>query len=428
MTQERYLFVSTDSHVGPSLKNHLRPYCETRYLEAFDDDLARTEAHLAAAASKVLSEQDPLSAAIQGGDTVAAGRLGSPTDTPAMKQRRQFAETVPGLQDPTARLSDMDAEGVAADVIFAGGQNGELLPFDTSKDATLHRLGYDIFNRWLRDYCSAAPERLIGVAQITMDDIPDAVRQVTVAAEAGFRTVNFPAPRRGLLPYTEPDYEPFWDACDDLQLTLNTHGGGGDRGYWTGPGARFATRAEGHFFGRRALWGLIFGGVFERHPDLHFVLTEQFGSWVPTTLAELDDIYEDNLRVTTGYDRMLPRRPSEYWARQVYLADSFMSRTEALARHDIGIGQIMYGTDYPHAESIYPLTRLALRHTFSGIDPKEVAMMLGGNAVKCFRLDEAPLRAIADRIGPTVEEVSQPTTDEELAGNVPPFCLGFRAS
>jgi predicted TIM-barrel fold metal-dependent hydrolase len=427
MTEERYLFVSADSHVGPSLKNHLRPYCERRHLEAFDDDVARTEAHLAAAASKVLAEQDPLSATIQGGDTVASGRLGSPNDTPAMKERRRFAETVSGLHDPAARLSDMDAEGVAADVIFAGGQNGELLPFDTSNDHKLHRLGYEIFNRWLREYTSEAPERLIGVAQITMDDIPGAVEQVTAAAEAGFRTVNFPAPRRGLLPYTEPAYEPFWAACEDLQLTLNTHGGGGDRGYWTGPGARFAARAEGHFYGRRALWGLIFGGVFERHPTLHFVLTEQMGAWVPTTLAHLDAIYEDNLRMTTDYVKTLPLRPSEYWARQVYLANSFMSRAEALEREEIGVGQIMYGSDYPHAESIHPLTRLALRHTFSGIDRKEVAMMLGDNAVECFRLDEAPLRAIADRVGPTVEEVSRPPKEDELA-DVPPFCLGFRAS
>jgi predicted TIM-barrel fold metal-dependent hydrolase len=422
---DRYLVVSADSHVGPSMRRQLRPYCERRHLDAFDEDLRRTETHLSNAARQVLGASDPLGGAIQGGQTVASTKLGSAADSAEMRARRLQAETAEGLQDPVARLRHMDEEGVAADVIFAGGQNDELLPFDTSGDPDLQRIGYEIFNRWMCDYVSIAPERLIGVAQITLDDIGDAIAQVERAKEQGFRTINFPAPRRGLLPYTEPAYEPFWRVCAEANMTLNTHGGGGDRGYWSGPGARFCARAEGQFFGRRALWALIFGGVFERHPNLTFVLTEQMAGWVPQTLSHLDGIYRDNLGQFTEFARELPHSPSEYWRRQVYIANSFMSRTEAGLRHEIGVDRMMYGTDYPHTESVWPLTRLALRQALAEVPAEEVAAIVGGNAIRCFQLDEAALRAIADRIGPTVSEIDVPPTEAELA-TVPPGCFAFR--
>jgi predicted TIM-barrel fold metal-dependent hydrolase len=422
---DRYMIVSADSHVGPSMRHQLRAYCEQRYLDAYDEDLLRTEAHLANASKQVLGSSDPLGGAIQGGQTVASTRLGSAADSDEMRARRTFAESTEGLQDAKARLRHMDEEGVTADVMFAGGQNDELLPFDTSGDPELQRVGYEIFNRWMADYVSVAPERLIGVAQITIDDIGSAIAQVERAKEQGFRTINFPAPRRDVLPYTEPAYEPFWRACAEAEMPLNTHGGGGDRGYWSGPGARFCARAEGQFYGRRALWALIFGGVFERYPQLKFVLTEQMAGWVPYTLSHLDGIYSDNVKQYQDFARELPHLPSEYWKSNVFIANSFMSRTEAGLRYDIGVDRMMYGTDYPHTESVWPLTRLALRQAFAGVPRDEVAAMVGGNAIRCFNLDESVLRPIADRIGPTVEEIDAAPTEAELA-TVPPGCFAFR--
>jgi predicted TIM-barrel fold metal-dependent hydrolase len=424
---DRYLIVSVDSHVGPSVRSQLRPYCEHKYLEAFEDDLRRTEEHLSGAHGADIDSADPLGASIQGGQTVAATKPASVDNTEAMMRRWTAAASVAGLQDPYARLKDMDAEGVAADVIFAGGQNDELLPFDTSEDPELQAVGAEIFNRWMADFCSVAPARLHGVAQITLHDIDAAIRGVHRAKEQGFCSINFPAPRRGLLPYTEPEYEPLWKTCAELDMPLNTHGGGGDRGYWTGPGARHCARAEGQFMARRALWALIFSGAFERNPNLKFVLTEQMSSWVPQTLRHLDGIYDDNVPARRSFKDALPLRPSEYWHRQVFVGNSFMSRAEVEVRHEIGLQNIMWGTDYPHAESVFPLTRLALRQAYAGIPPQEVALMVGGNAGRVFALDMATLADIAKQIGPTISEIDAAPTEQELAEEVPPFCLAFRA-
>ena len=423
--EERYLLISTDSHVGPSVARQLRDYCDQRHLEAFDEDVRAMQAHYSTAHAAELDSNDPLGGAIQGGTTVAAVRLAAANNTPAMKQRWTDAAAVKGLQDPHARLRDMDAEGVAVDIIFAGGQNDEMLPFDTSPDPEMRAVGAEIFNRWMTDFCSADPLRLKGVAQLSIHDIDAAVEAVRKAKDQGFCSINFPSPRRDLLPYTEEAYEPFWRVCAELDMPLNTHGGGGDRGYWSGKGARWCARAEGQFMGRRALWGLIFGGVFERHPGLKLVLTEQMASWVPHTMRQLDGIYDDNLRSFRGFGNDLPLRPSEYWARNVFVGNSFMSRPEALLRNEIGLSNIMYGTDYPHAESVFPLTRLAMRQAFHGLPSEEVAMIVGGNAARCFNFDVDALRPIADRIGPTVAEIDVPPTEQELA-EVPPFCHAFR--
>jgi predicted TIM-barrel fold metal-dependent hydrolase len=423
---DRYLLISVDSHVGPSVARHLRPYCESRYLEAFDDDLRRTSEHLTASHDRNIDADDPLGASIQGGQTIAATKLTSRDNSQAMIDRWAAAESVAGLQDPDARLKDMDAQGVAADIIFAGGQNDELLPFDTSDDPELIAVGAEIFNRWMADFCSADPARLHGVAQLSMHDIPAAIRAVHQAKEQGLCSVNFPAPRRGLLPYTEDAYEPFWATCAELDMPLNTHGGGGDRGYWTGRGARYSARAEGQFMSRRALWALIFSGAFERHPGLKFVLTEQMSGWVPQTLAQLDGIWLDNVKMYRSFRAEIPLKPSDYWRRQVFVGNSFMSRSEAEHRHEVGLNSIMYGTDYPHAESVFPLTRLALRQAFAHVPADEVQLMLGDNAARCFSIDISALRPLADRIGPTVKEINEPPTDDELANDVPPFCLAFR--
>jgi predicted TIM-barrel fold metal-dependent hydrolase len=424
--RKRYMLVSVDSHVGPSVSKHLREYCEAKYLDAFDEDIHKNTTHIESNRGRDLENEDPLGAGNQGGQTVAATSGASRDHSQSMLDRWAAARAVAGLQDPHARLKDMDEQGVAADVIFAGGQNDELLPFDTSDDPELQAVGAEIFNRWMVDFCSVDPLRLHGVAQLSMHDIPAAIRSVEKAKEQGFSSVNFPAPRRGLLPYSEDAYEPFWAACEALDMPLNTHGGGGERGYWTGRGARYSARAEGQFMARRGLWGLIFSGAFERHPGLKFVLTEQMAGWVPQTLAQLDGIWLDNVTMYRSFREALPHKPSEYWQRQVFIGDSFMSRPEAQQRHEVGLYNIMYGTDYPHAESVFPLTRLALRQAFSDVPSDEVQLMVGDNAVRCFGLDAEALRSIGDRIGPTVAEIAVAPTEEELAKDVPPFCLAFR--
>jgi hypothetical protein len=106
--------------------------------------------------------------------------------------------------------------------------------------------------------------------------------------------------------------------------------------------------------------------------------------------------------------------PSEYFARNVRIGASCMPRREALLRHQIGVAQIMWGTDFPHPEGSWPVTREQMLETFRGLPDAEIAAMLGGNAVEFYGFDAEKLAPIAARIGPRKSDfqpVDSPTQE-----------------
>jgi predicted TIM-barrel fold metal-dependent hydrolase len=420
---ERLLVVSTDSHAGPSLRLQLREYCPSSSLADFDEFVNEMD-RLAGPLDERTLRQDEF--------VLRRGLLGSLSTensdsawserTEGNRKALEYLKGCQGLQDPKARLADMDADGVAVDVIFAGGQNGEILPFlgfGTSagapeRSAELRAVGAHIWNAWLADFVSTAPERHVGVMQIPIWDIAKSVRENEWAFDAGLRAVNLPAPRADYPPYTDPSYEPVWAACAARRLPLLTHTGGGEKplGFPAKVGLAALYRTEVHWLSRRGLWQLIFGGVFERYPDLKFVLTEQGVTWVPEQLRDLDSVYlcdsDQEIR------QSLPRRPSEYWSTNCFLSGSFLARYEVEARYSVGVGNLMWGSDYPHVEGTWPRTLLAMRNTLAGLPVDEIRQILGETAVDVYNLDHEVVMRTASRIGPMLRDVTTPLDPEEM--------------
>ena len=56
-------------------------------------------------------------------------------------------------------------------------------------------------------------------------------------------------------------------------------------------------------------------------------------------------------------------------------------------RHEIGVPRMMWGSDFPHAESDWPESQQAIEVTFAGVPEDERAQMLSGNACAFFHLD-----------------------------------------
>jgi len=415
---DRYLVVSTDAHAGPSLRGDLRQYCPSSYLRDFD-----------AYADEV--ESRPWNRRAR------ARRDGNdePTDRLSAQWLAAFdrVRACEGLHDPVARLHDMDVDGIAAEVIFAGGENGEELPFlglglsagQRDRDAELRAVGGHIWNRWLGEYTAAEPNRLIGVMQIPVWDIPAAIREIEWGARAGLRVANLPAPRGDFPSYASQAYEPLWRACEANAFVLATHSGAGEPvlGAEESVGCLLMA-AEGHFHSRRGLWQLIFGGVFERHPELKIVFTEQRATWVPETLRDLDSIHRahkwlevqthETSYATATSTPILPRSPSEYWADHCFLSGSFLAPFEVRRRGELGLQNLMWGSDYPHTEGTWPRTRLAMRYALAGVPADECRVILGELALRVFVLDEAALRTVADRIGPTVAEIDEPIDIDQV--------------
>ncbi len=413
------IVVSGDAHVGPRLRTQLRDYCPAAYVERFDAFIAQHEATQAAAR--------------------AAGGV-VPHSFPG-----EDVTKIDGHHDAHAYVRDMDAEGVAAEVLYHFSQNDEPMPFVVNPGGGLGSvpmdaleqgaIGYRMYNRWLADFVSVAPGRLLGLAYLPMWDIDAAVAELEWAAGAGLRGVNFPPPSRpGHLEYNNPAWEPFWAACEDLGMTLNTHSGNAAPfDYFGGPGGQDLLIYEcGGWMARRAVWWLIHGRVFENHPKLKLVITEQFEGWWTNTLAEMDVVYS---RFNVLGRDALRKLPSEYAREHVFLGSSFLSPTLAAEAALEGYASnVLWGRDYPHIEGLFhvfdgpsaenSVSRLSLRHAVSGVPKRAAVQMAGDNAIGVFGLDRAALTAVAARIGaPTASELATPVISRPA---VRPLSNAFR--
>ncbi len=104
---------------------------------------------------------------------------------------------------------------------------------------------------------------------------------------------------------------------------------------------------------------------------------------------------------------LISRLPSEYFGSNVFIGASTMSTEEVRRRHVNGIDALMWGTDYPHPEGSWPHTVERLEKDFQDVSIEDTRRLLGLNAIDCYGLDEAGLRVVADRIGPTPETLGQ---------------------
>lgn len=201
-------------------------------------------------------------------------------------------------------------------------------------------------------------------------------------------------------------------------MPLTTHSGAGDPALFDmgrPESGAVMTVESGGWYSRRAAHLLIFAGVFERHPALRLVLTEQPGEWWPYLANELDSVYLANTGDGGPLADQVPRRPSEYLHTNVYIGGSFLSRSEARAAVADGYAdRVMWGSDYPHMEGTFQVGdvsfgRLSLRFTFAGLAEPEVRSMVGGTAVEVYGLDPHALQQEATRIGaPSFAQISEP--------------------
>jgi predicted TIM-barrel fold metal-dependent hydrolase len=275
-----------------------------------------------------------------------------------------------------------------------------------------------MYNRWLVDFCSTAPERHIGLAHIPNWDLDESIKVMQWAKENGLRGVNFYSPEWDMPAYCDASWDRFFAVAADLGLPLNVHVDNGREipPYYRSSSSQAIRLFEMPFTSGRNLWHMIYHGVFERHPKLTSAITEVLGTWWVQALNDMEAAYRSPLMGDT-LRKTMKKSPIEYFKSNCYLGLTFTSRPEAQAAVDMGVtDRIMWGTDYPHPEGTFrrpepgvPIfSRLALANAFSGFDEGQVRDMVGLNAIRCFGLDAAALTKVAERVGPDIKEISTP--------------------
>jgi predicted TIM-barrel fold metal-dependent hydrolase len=293
---------------------------------------------------------------------------------------RKLEDQRSGAWDPSERIKDMDLDGVDAEVLYVGGP----LP---SKDAALRLNSVRGYNRWLSDYASHAPGRLLGVAAIPIDTPERAVEELAFAkTQPGLVSGFIPLfPPEG--DYGDPKWDPMWQAFIDADFPVGLHVGGRRPGtpvanlyesaprFMTGLVMSKLTMAE-------SVSELIHGLVMQRFPDLKFVAVEGQIGWISFFQYYADHLWEKHRYWTKS---QLEEPPSHYFKRQVFA--TFMEDPVGLReRHSIGIDNIMWASDYPHSETTWPNSKSLTDEWFSPLGEDDKRKVLWENAAKLYKL------------------------------------------
>ena len=288
-----------------------------------------------------------------------------------------------GGYEPQARLEDMARDGVVAEVLYPTfGKDMYHLERPPSVAEACAR----VYNDWMIEFCSEAPDRLWGQPQIPLWNIDNAIQEMDRCLKAGLvgATIWMVPPEE--IPFSSDHYERFWAAAQDMQAPVSMHINTGFGAY--AAGAREAGRARDRLASLKrsasghkqvtadALTDIIGSGVLERFPELKIVVAEVEIGWIPFWLAEMDK----RSRVET-----LPLKPSEYFYRQCY---STFTEDEVGGRllEWYGEDSFLWSTDYPHVGTgnIWLFSDAVIERTLGHLKQETQAKVLARNVAELY--------------------------------------------
>ena len=425
LTGRPYVVVSADAHAAPDTLDEFLSYVDPAHREAvaaFGD--------LSAVAIPMFGGVDPGEIADTDAVRAVATRrlagMGVDTEAAAEWLALYGEEWVFPSDAGGRRLAYLEDQGIHAEVVFpgpvlAGGLSPAMyLGGHSSKNLEVVWPALRAYDRWLAEFCAAAPGRRTGCIPIDLHDMDRAVEEIAWARGHGLHGgIMLPAMslRTGLPGYADSYYEPLWSACEDHDIVVNLHTGASGtatdaKQLYDDEHGGFLGLYEVFVFTRRPLWFMIFGGVFDRHPKLKVVVTENGVQWLPSLVRDMESFFDTHGGAPVR--SYLSKRPSEYVDDHVFLGGSLMNHSDAEMREEIGVDRLMWGADYPHLEGAAPVHRLVLRQVFGGMPEGDLRRILGLNACRVFGFDRAQLQEVADRVGPTVADLSTTVTMEEI--------------
>lgn len=304
--------------------------------------------------------------------------------------------------DPATRLADMDTDGMDAAVLFGGGPLG-------SFNNDLYIASYEAYSRWVMDFCSVAPSRLIPIGYVPMRDIDETIEHVKRLAKMGFRAINLPAfPQnpdawntssgvqalkpgqvsaltgdpKGSLQYWQPEFDKLWSTICDLDLVISFHLGArvprfGEKQYFLAdmPMSKLSMAEPIAIF--------IFNAIFQRFPKLRIASVESGVGWFAWFTEYITRTWEKQRFWT---ESPLTESPAYYMDNNVW-GSFIQDRTGILNRDLPGGKNIMWSSDYPHSETTFPNSREIILRDFEGIPDADIQDIICNNAKKLYRLD-----------------------------------------
>jgi len=276
------------------------------------------------------------------------------------------------------RLADMDRHGVDMQVLSLTAPGVQMQP-----DPEIAVADARMANDFLAGVISRHPGRFQGLAAIPLQDPERAVAELRRAVEE-FGLCGALVNDHTLGHYLdEPQYAPFWEALQELDVPLYLHPNPVPSDAWNVlrgyPGLDHATWAWNQRTGGHAL-RLIFGGVFDRFPGARIILGHM-GEFLPAQLYRVDVRYRD---LDPNVQQPLKQLPSEYFRSNIAITTSGVFSHAALidAIQTIGVDNVMFSIDYPF-ESTEPAAEFMRT---APLTPSDKAKVAHQNAERILRL------------------------------------------
>ena len=299
-----------------------------------------------------------------------------------------------GGSQPGPRLEDMDADGIDIAVLYPTTPGLAWVP-----EADVFHVMAQEYNRWLNEYCSENPARLIGVGLVALQDPALAVKEMErCVQDLDFKAVMIrPAPYIENKKLHDPVYDPFWDAAAQLGCPIGVHPfsfadmpwnvvtrlGLQDDAYGHPDKGLALRQGLGNALDVMVAMGwFVAGGICERFPQLTVVFLEGSGGWCAPMLERLDH------HVEVFGSRYQQSRPSEIFKRQCYI--SFDPDEEALAytanSKYVGADRIVWASDYPHPDAKIPGIVHELEEATESLADDQKRLIFGENAARLYQL------------------------------------------
>ena len=283
-------------------------------------------------------------------------------------------EDWPGPWEPNARLKDMDRDGVEVDILYASHLRHV---YGLSiKDEPFFRAIAQSYNDWLMEYCSVAPNRLVGLPVLSILNIDGAVEDLAFYAKQGAKGFMIASSTPIGMTYGESNFDRLWASAQDadVPLCLHTTTGAWKKAKFHHPRIRTFIRGEGEI--QTSLLEMIYGGVFDRFPRLKIVAAEWDIGWVAHMVAKLKD-HDPK----TG----LKLAPADYFRRNIWFTFE-NDRAGVLTTPLYGADRFLWASDYPHGATTWPDSQAIVDQQFEGISEETKRKVTRQNAIDLYKL------------------------------------------
>ena len=289
--------------------------------------------------------------------------------------------------DPEQRLQALDVDGVDAEVLFPNPPGALYYAYG---DAAFEMDAVRAYNDILAEWAQVSPRYLPLAGIPWLQPAADIAREIERAVKAGHRGINAMGKMpKGLPHLADRCWDPLWAVCQELGAAVHFHGSAGltagrSMRHWEGFGERQAhtlMTSSSAVTPAQIIPQLIFSGITERFPRLKIVFAEAGIGGLNYVMAACDHEWETRQLWTEG----LPTRPSEAVRRQMFV--NFWFEAEGIKlRHDIGIDNLMWESDFPHVASYYPRSRESVERVLGGVDEADRAKLLYENAMRIYQV------------------------------------------